>query len=103
MDAFDIYIEYAPDKGEMTVKWLADCRATYILYAAYDNMFLYRELVNVVRTTGSGGKENVTDTANTLEQVQIEKLSNASEKGDKIFLGNFAAASLSSMYTVYNP
>ena len=34
----------------------------------------------------SGGKEYVTDTANTLEQAQIEKISNAAEKGDKFFL-----------------
>jgi hypothetical protein len=47
----------------------------------------------------------VTDTANTLEQAQIEKLSNAAEKGDKIFLGNFAAAlgyGICGLYTVYS-
>ena len=33
----------------------------------------------------------MTDTYNTLEQAQMKKLSNAAEKGDKIFLKFFAA------------
>ena len=28
-DAFDIYIEYAPDKGEMTENHIAECHDTY--------------------------------------------------------------------------
>ena len=47
--------------------------------------YKYKKLVNVASPTGSGSKEYVTDTANTREQAQIEKLSNASEKGDKNF------------------
>ena len=69
-------------------------------------MYKYKKLVNAVRTTGSGTKVFVTGTANTLEKAQIEKLSNAAEKGDKIFLNIFFAArdhgQLSSLYTVYN-
>lgn len=45
----------------------------------------YKKLANVASPTGSGSKEYVTDTANTREQAQIEKLSNASEMGYKIF------------------
>ena len=32
----------------------------------------------------------MTDTYNTLEQAQMKKLSNAAEKGDKIFLKVFS-------------
>ena len=41
-------------------------------------------MVNVARPTVSRTKAFVTDTYNTLEKTQIEKLSNASEKGDRV-------------------
>ena len=84
MDAFDIYIEYAPDKGEISNFYIADYIAIYIFYAAYSFMYKYKKLVNVVRTTVSRTKTFVTDTYNTLEKAQIEKYQMCLKKGIKI-------------------
>ena len=67
----------------MTVKWLAINIDTYILYAAYINMYRYINLVNVpAYPTGS--------TVRQMRLIQLiprfkrkcEKRSNASEMGD---------------------
>lgn len=83
--ANDIYIENVPDKGDETEKWLAKDRAT--------QLFNYEKIYVPAHTpTISGTKENVTVTANTPNQSQIEKLSNAAEKGDPAYLENFRGA-----------
>lgn len=48
-------------------------------------MYVYKKLVNVVRTTVRGTKAVALVIANTLEKAQMRKLSNAAEKGDRIF------------------
>ena len=65
----------------MTEEWLATIIDTYIFYAAYNKLYKYKKLVNVERTTESRTEVFVIDTYNTLEQAQVEKLSNVLEKG----------------------
>lgn len=65
LNAFDIYIEYASDKGEITIFHIANYSVIYIFYAAYSFMYKYKNLVNAASTTGSGTKENASDAANT--------------------------------------
>ena len=65
MNAFDIYIEYASVKGEMTEKWLAEYSAIILFYAAYSIWYKYKKIINVASTAGSGTKENAFVTATT--------------------------------------
>ena len=69
----------------MTKNPIAEYRSMYIFYAAYSNTYLYKNLVNVARPTGSRTKAFVSGTATTPEIGTLIKTSNAPEKGDKFF------------------
>ena len=105
LDAFDIYITNASVRGATTWNWLATIRDRYIKYAAYSNMSVYKNLVNVARTTISWTKAFAPGIANTLEMVTLIKLSNAPEKGDNFWNGilkKFFRGAGVRLYTVYN-
>ena len=57
------------------------------------------QIFQLIHRTACGTQAFAPDTANTLKQSQMKKLSNAPEMGDKFFKKIFAAVRL---YTVYN-
>ena len=49
--AFNIYIAFAPDKGEKTEFYIAEGIDRYIFLAAYSNLYKYKKYIKIARTT----------------------------------------------------